>query len=97
MEWPSTRRVVKNCPLKTRDEEIIELYVPCFVHERCRNPNCYQWEIQSKGNGKCTILNIQDNAYLATEKDRDGEWAINLSKTDKQLWDIHSTSDFTYS
>ena len=96
MEWPSIRNLAINCPSKIRNEEIIELYVPFSCPWSPQESYRYQWEIKSKGNGKCTILNIQFNTFLTADKNKDGEWIPSLSKNE-ELWDVQSTSDFTYS
>jgi hypothetical protein len=75
----------------------IELYALCLVHEQRRNPNRYQWDILSMGNGKCTIKNVGVDSFLATAQRRDGQWEPILSSTVAQEWIIQSTSEFTHS
>jgi hypothetical protein len=54
-----------------------------------------QWQITSAGNGLRTIFNKLRSTYLITEKNSGGNWVIALSPTNKALWKIQPTSEFT--
>ncbi|KAG8848272.1 hypothetical protein FRB91_010979 [Serendipita sp. 411] len=56
-----------------------------------------EWQIVSKGNGKCTIYNQHNKSYLNAVENSDGHWVVIFSQTANNAeWDIKKNSDFTY-
>jgi hypothetical protein len=55
-----------------------------------------QWNVVSKGNGKCSISNGDGKTYLAWEKSKVGIAQVATSKAPVE-WFIKSLGEYTYS
>ncbi len=58
----------------------------------------FVWEIQSLGNGKCTIMNLSGKVYLGCEPSTvEGEQDQVAKSTSPTLWFLHSLGHNSYS
>ncbi|KAF5374067.1 hypothetical protein D9757_010744 [Collybiopsis confluens] len=54
-----------------------------------------EWEVDPKGNGKCTIKSVSENVYLAWEKGQNG--FAQIAKTSlPHVWTVQSLGDYTH-
>ncbi|KAF8907846.1 hypothetical protein CPB84DRAFT_1767708 [Gymnopilus junonius] len=66
-----------------------------FVRNQNKGPQ-REWEIKSFGNGKCTIKNVQENAFLVTDK-IDDRWEPVLSlRESMDKWDVQYLGKLNY-
>jgi hypothetical protein len=58
------------------------------------NPDRRQWEIKSKGNGKCTLKSVDKDGFLSTRRSGD-RWVPAFSASEKD-WHIRCDNNFSY-
>lgn len=68
-----------------------------IIH-RCKNANCYQFVIVSKGNGKCSVFSVKEKKYLNVTKNPNNsdQWLPTL-ETEEHVWNIRQLNNITWS
>ncbi|KAL0946265.1 hypothetical protein HGRIS_012520 [Hohenbuehelia grisea] len=60
------------------------------------NGSSHEWQVEPHGNGKCTIMNIAEKAYLGWEPSKNG--FVQVAKSPSPLtWIIKSLGEYAYS
>jgi len=56
----------------------------------------FQWEVEPRGNGKCTIKSVSEKVYLGWQASKDGFAEVTKSPS-PLVWIVQSLGEYTYS